>query len=513
MIDLRKRLNELDRLDAPDMRVSIDGRVRELRVQTDARPVRSVRRGWQGPLVALGTAVAIFAIVAVSLFVVGTIQGDVADEPVVTVPPTTEAVPTTTVAPAVVDESEAAPVIPEQPESASGWSGEDLLDWMYTVVDVAVAPDGSVYAAAPAGIAVLEDAGAWSQIDIEGLPGGEPLDNGWPSPRIGNIAIGPDGALWAGGTSWSTAEDEAFGGVVAQPLGGFAPPARFKTWVARYACNTEPCSWSVATVDVAPGSDFDIGDMTVSDDGTVYVATGDNQLLVFDGAEWQSHTVSDLPAGFGRGVWPWASSLAVGADGLVWIGTNANDDPGWMRPDDFHEGRGLFTFDGSGFTRSTTDDGLPGDRVFQVAAAPDGTIWAATDGPDRVDVTIQSDGTEMISNPDLLPPAAAAGIAHFDGDAWTSYTSADGLLSDTAAVFTGPDGTVWTIHTSLPPYGFSRFDGTQWTAYPSELPEDAFRVFRAAVAPDGTLWMASDHAVTSFDGASQRTYTDPFGHA
>lgn len=511
MTDLRNRLNELDLLDAPDMRASIDGRIRELRRQPAARPVRSVRWGWRGPLVALGTAVAIFAVVAVSLFVVGTIQGDVTDESAPTAPPTTEAVPTTTAAPTATEEPSPAPVTSDETGSASGWSEAALVDWMYTVVDVAVDPNGSVYAAAPAGIALLGDDGAWKQIDIESLPGGEPLDNGWPSPRIGNIAIGPDGALWAGGTTWSTVEDEAFGGVVAQPLGGFAPPARFMTWVARYECDVGPCSWSVATVDVAPGSDFDIGDMAISDDGTVYVTTGDNLLLAFDGAVWQSHTLSALPAGFGKGVWPWSSSLAVGADGVVWIGTNANGDPGWVRPDDFQEGRGLFAFDGSGFTRPT-DDGLPGDRVFQVAAAPDGTIWAATDGPDPLDITIHEDGTEEVANSDA-PTAAAAGIAHFDGTTWTAHTSADGLLSDNAAVFAGPDGTVWTIHTSLPPYGFSHFDGTRWTAYPFELPEDAYRVFRATVAPDGTLWMASDHAVISFDGVSQRAFPDPFGHA
>ena len=379
--------------------------------------------------------------------------------------------------------------------------------------DVAVAPDGLVYAAAPAGIASMDVTGEWTLIDIAGLPQGRPLDNGWPAPRIGNVAIGPDGALWAGGTSWSTVDDEEFGGVIAEPLGGFAPAARFKTWAARYDCGRDPCSWTVFTTDVAPGTNFDIGDMAVSPDGTVYLTTGDNLLLVLDGTGWESHTVPGLPTGFSSGVSPWSSSLAIDADGVVWAGTNANDDPGWGIPSsDFREGRGLFAFDGTGFTRYTTEDGLPDDRAFQVTVAPDGMIWVATDGPDRVEPFVTLDGSRLLGqpNPANTPPEAAAGIARFDGTTWTPYTVADGLLSNNAVLAASPDGTMWALHYSTTPYGYSHFDGTAWTAYPTELPAGAFRTFRAEVAPDGTLWTISDQGVVSFDGTTPTIHTPPF---
>ena len=43
----------------------------------------------------------------------------------------------------------------------------------------------------------MDVTGEWTLIDIAGLPQGRPLDNGWPAPRIGNVAIGPDGGFIA----------------------------------------------------------------------------------------------------------------------------------------------------------------------------------------------------------------------------------------------------------------------------------------------------------------------------
>lgn len=513
MLDIRRRLSELDQLDAPDMRARIDRRTRELRSAPPESFVRSTGSWWRGPLIAFGTGAMVLVFIAVSMLVLRTGDSERADEPAPVTQTTIEVATTTTPPrePITPLEPVTTTTSPTEPDarSGSGWSGATLLDWMYAVRDVTVASDGSVYAASAAGIAVLDDAGAWTPIDTAGFPAGNPLDNGWPAPRIGNVAIGPDGALWAGGTSWSTIDDEEFGGVVAEPLGGFMPSARFKTWVARRDCGRGTCAWTVFTVDVAPGQYFDIGDMAVSADGTVYVVTGDNLLLVFDGAEWESHTVPGIPAGFGEGVSPWSSSLAVDSDGVVWIGTNANDDPGWVRPDDFQKGRGLFAFDGAEFIRYTTEDGLPSDRSFQVTVAEDGTIWVATDGLDDFQVTVDEDGNEIIRNPETLPPEAAVGVARFDGVSWTPYTTADGLLSNNATLAPSSDGTVWAVHYSVPQYGYTHFDGTQWTAYPIDPPSGALRAFRAVAGADGTLWTISDRGLVSFDGSTQTVHPSP----
>jgi membrane protein implicated in regulation of membrane protease activity len=298
--------------------------------------------------------------------------------------------------------------------------------------------------------------------------------------------MGPDGQLWATGWAHSALDDEAFGGTV----GGWTD-ARDLSWIARRDCVADGCSWEVFTSDDTPEllttvgqSEWpnDVGDVAIGADGTVYASVGENQLVVYDGSGWDAHTVPDLPTGWNGSVTPWSSSLAVGTDGLVWAGTNSGD-----------TGRGLFMFDGAEFTHLTSADGLPDDNAFQVAVASDGTIWVATD--------------VLYGNPEFAPPDAAAGIATFDGTSWTTYTLADGLLSNDGIVAAGPDGTVWVVHDEVGQRGYARFDGTGWTAYPSDLPVGGFR---AVVDSEGTLWSTAEDGLVRFDGTTKTVYESPF---
>ena len=47
-----------------------------------------------------------------------------------------------------------------------------------------------------------------------------------------------------------------------------------------------------------------------------------------------------------------------------------------------------------------------------------------------------------------------AEIVRFDGSNWTTYTVADGLLSNDGLVATGPDGTVWVAHSDSGARGY-----------------------------------------------------------
>jgi len=410
-------------------------------------------------LVATAAAVVIMLVIG-SVWLLA--AGD--QSPVITQPPR----PSSTIPQATTTVSE---TVPEPVDPADA-------DWMDAVIEVVVAQDGLVYAAAPIGIASLDGTGDWTPIGIDELPEGSPVDTWLPGRMLGIIALGPDGDLWAGGTSWSSVDDEDFGGAVITTWGG--EEARALTWVAHYDCGRASCSWQVFTTDLAAG--HDIGDMVVSADGTVYASAGENMLLAFDGTEWRAHRVPGLPTAFDPegSVWPWSGSLAVDVAGVVWGGTNG-------------EGRGLFSFDGTVFTQYTTEDGLPGDNAFQVTAAADGTIWVATD--------------ILYNDPATASREAAAGIASFDGTVWTTYTIADGLLSNDAVLTASSDGTVWAVHYEIPPYGYSHFDGTQWTPYPSEPPVGGFR---ATASPDGTLWTSSDQGLISFDGTTRTIHPSPF---
>jgi hypothetical protein len=344
------------------------------------------------------------------------------------------------------------------------------FDWMNEVVDLAVAWDTEVHAVAPVGVAWFDGGSEWISIDVEDLPEGTP-DDGSPGRYITQAAAAPGGSLWVAGHATSHADHEEFG-IVDGWTGG-----RILDWVASYHCPI--CGqWTVWTTNDVPELSAGIGDLAVSGDGIVYASVGKDLLMVFDGyqeagfsewkshGEWKSYRVP-LPTGSSGMSSPWSSSLAVSSDGVLWAGTNSDSG-------------GVLRFDGAGFSRYTTEDGLPRDRELRVSAAADGTIWAATE---------------------------RSGIASFDGTSWTSYTTADGLLSNQAAIATGSDGTVWAVHLDDPPYGYSRFDGIGWTTYPFDFEVGGYR---AEVTPDGTLWTISDEGLISFDGNTRTIYPTPF---
>jgi hypothetical protein len=338
-----------------------------------------------------------------------------------------------------------------------------VFDWMYEVSDVDVSPDGSVYVVGGIGVASLDGEGEWVLLDIDGLPEGTGLDDGWPGRIVEQVAIGPDGTVWLAGMASSHADDEKFGGYIDGWSGG-----RFLYWVARYHCPL--CGeWTVWTTNRVPELADGIGDLVVAGDGTLYASMDGTLLLVFDGTRWESHR---LPTGWLWSGDPWSASITVGTDGVLWAAKS---------------GSGLIAFDGADFTERAIDDILL-DDVYQVTAGADGTIWVATD----------TEGSD---------PAEAAGVAAFDGTSWTSYTTSDGLLSNHAVIATGSDGTVWAVHSEIPPYGYSKFDGTSWTAYPFNHPVGGFQ---AGVGPDGILWTVSEEGLVSFDGITRTVHPSPF---
>jgi hypothetical protein len=271
------------------------------------------------------------------------------------------------------------------------------------------------------------------------------------------VNVAPDGSLWAatdGGlvrwdvtsgtpTVYSTEDGLPTDDVSLVAVGSDGTVwAGGSGWIARF-----DGSWTVFS---APR---DAGPMTVGTDGAVWIALGDRDLARFDGSEWQ---VFEVPWSLGQ-VASWTDSLDVAPDGTVWAGVQ---DYG-----------GVLAFDGADWTHYTTSDGLPEKVGWSVAVAPDGTVWAGS----------------------VQDRTSGGGVAQFDGSTWTHFTTEHGLLSDSATVAVGADGTVWAVHQT----GVSRFDGRAWTAFPDVLGNGEW----ASVDASGTLWMPSrDSGVIGFDG-------------
>ncbi|MCB2223595.1 MAG: hypothetical protein KQH83_05405 [Actinobacteria bacterium] len=152
----------------------------------------------------------------------------------------------------------------------------------------------------------------------------------------------------------------------------------------------------------------------------------------------------------------------------------------------------------------TLRDGL--NRVRGVAAAPDGSLWAATDGgvirwnpdtgafhtfvsgeelPDTgvAGVVIGSNGTVWIGSPGW--------IARWDG-AWTRYAAPSGFdhplaVEDGGVVWWGSgDGGV-----------IGSFDGARWEVFHDVVPMGSESM---AIAPDGTVWAATASTDDTHDG-------------
>lgn len=95
------------------------------------------------------------------------------------------------------------------------------------------------------------------------------------------------------------------------------------------------------------------------------------------------------------------SSINEATDGVLWIGTH---------------GTGLYRFDGSRFTHFTTTDGLSDNRVIDILADRDGSVWVATrDGLNR----FRPLPFDLFTNRTGIPSALPGGmLADSSGSVW-----------------------------------------------------------------------------------------------
>ena len=364
------------------------------------------RTYWRGIAVAVAAAVIVFLVVG-SIALLYPLSEEEADT--VIEPSTSSTVPGTTL-----------PAAPVPGSSASG-----LID---KVNDLALAPDGTVWAATRGGV-VRWDPGASVPVVF-----GE--QDGLPAADVSQIVVAADETVWASGSGWVAYYDQTWQAVEVHVPFLWALVADPKVGV-----------W-------APGTSDEGGEVLLH-----VVRNGTEQI--------------SLPEGLGLGS---SVEIAVDAAGRVLVVNKV-------------EGHVVYVYDGGSWSELTTDDWRPGSGyssiVGNIAIAPDGALWIAT----WADSDPEPGGTP------------ASGVASFDGQAWTRYTTAEGLASDAGTVVIGQDGTVWVVHGDA----VSRFDGDTWTVH------DAASSPRlgAVGGSDGTLWLATDSGITHLDGATTTRFVVP----
>lgn len=372
------------------------------------------RRGWLRPALVFAVA---FVIVLGTIGILAVLRSDSAD--VVEQPDLV----TTSMAPEITEDTyHVTPFAEVESPPSLAWP-------LNQVLDLAFAPDGSLWAATSGGVVRWDVESETPTVFTEA--------DGLQESSVHGIAVAADGTVWVTAEDWvarydgtwtsytefGTIDDVSInlGTVTAHPGGeawfwaDMSPHAGLlhfdgTTWTAV----TAPKDWLVVD-NLWAGMAFSLDS---APDGTLWVGS-DNGVLAFNGVSWTHHTPanSGLPS-------PVARWVAVAPDGTVWVGTET------FEGDEVRgavAAAGVAAFDGSTWTTYTTTDGLAAN-ASKVAVGPDGTVWAVAD----------------------------EGISRFDGEGWTSFSAVGRSYGTTV----GPDGTLWQP-SSL---GIAGFDGEAKTS-------------------------------------------------
>ena len=262
--------------------------------------------------------------------------------------------------------------------------GTATMDLGSEISDLAIAPDGGVWAATGRGVLHWEPGAATATLygSAEGLP---------DSAVVGIVAA-PDGVVWARGYPWL---------------------ARFDG------------SWTVYDEPAELGGleGVEIGAMAADAGGRRWVAAGvgggmSSKLLRIDDG---GLTVVDVPESIAPPGGSFAFALGVAPTGEVWATRGAG---------------GLAVYDGAGWTLHDKGTGGLPQTPWLAAPAPDGTVWAELGGEGCRDTVTGA----MVCD---QPPA---GLARWDWARWTVYTTDDGLAVNDGYPYVGLDGTVWAVH-------------------------------------------------------------------
>jgi len=153
-------------------------------------------------------------------------------------------------------------------------------------------------------------------------------------------------------------------------------------------------------------------------------------VSMFDGNAWTSYDQNSYPLMLSNNI----KTITATANGDIWIGT------------DYGANKLVGGVSGMTWIPYTDTNGLANNKVTSIDEAPNGDLWfshssfsagvSVFDGVNWIsynypDLPISGVcGTSFDSNGDKWFASPLDGLAHFDGNTFTSYTVSDGLLSN-----------------------------------------------------------------------------------
>ncbi len=265
----------------------------------------------------------------------------------------------------------------------------------------------------------------------------------------------------------------------------------------------------------------DVLRVDVAADGALWFGTAGGASR-FDGNTWTTYTSADgLPHNH-------VNAMAAAGNGAMWFASMGEYSHGGG-----YRGPGVISrFDGSAWEQYPIQriDPMPPFAVSDIAIAPDGAIWLAYYQGEELLAhfdgatwhTFTSDKKYAPQFPFFEAPVIAVtpngdvwlgsrgglGVAHINSagllaadseDAWTCYTTQDGLVSnDITSIAVAPDGAVWFGSAA----GVSRFAGNVWTTYTANDGMASDKINTIAVAPNGDLWFGTPDGLIHFNGGT-----------
>ena len=202
---------------------------------------------------------------------------------------------------------------------------------------------------------------------------------------------------------------------------------------------------------------YEISDLAVASDGSVWLVMSSGQVVNFDGTNWtvfDTYSTPNLPSN--------AQAIDIDANGNVLIGTDG----------------GLYIYDGTDISSNfPLDNGVFGFDIKSVHADANGNIWEGTNEHN---------------------------IAKYDGSNWTHYESSNsGLLKDISIreMLYASNGDLWITTESS--HGIMHYDGTTWNTMNSNnsgLTRNDIQ--KLAEDNNGNIWASSAYGIFIYDGSS-----------
>lgn len=151
-------------------------------------------------------------------------------------------------------------------------------------------------------------------------------------------------------------------------------------------------------------------------------------------------------------------SIAIASDNSIWFGTYD---------------RGVAHLSGTSWSFYTENNGLPSNNANDVKIDKYGTVWVGTN----------------------------EGLARFDGNKWTTFTTADGLIDYSIATIWIGDNLIWVGGVG----GASLWNGKEWQSFPrGDYPLEG--VLTIAVDSDGITWFGTYSGLVSYDGSNWKVF-------